>query len=210
MTQHHDIQHLIDGYRRFYRKYFGSGDTLYEGLAKALPTNTLIIACSDSRVDPSIITNAEPGDIFVVRNVANLVPPYETGEHGLHGVSAALEFAVCVLKVRHIVVLGHSSCAGIKTLLSPHNIHDTDFLGRWMGMADRAKEKALQQCRPGDDMHPLCEKEGIKLSLENLLTFPWISQRVKEGTLTLYGWYFSVSDGSMQQYSALSGKFENI
>ena len=209
-----EIENLIDGYQRFYQKYFTSGDTLYQGLAKAGQSpKTLIIACSDARVDPSIITNAEPGDIFVVRNVANLVPTYEVGDHGQHGVSAALEFAVCVLQVKHIVVLGHTHCAGIQTLVSANGIQDTDFIGKWMDIAKSAKEKAIQQCQPNDSEHNIqhiCEKEAIQLSLHNLLTFPWIRKKVEEGWLTLHGWYFSLSDGSLQQFNPNNASFERI
>lgn len=166
-----EVKALIEGYKKFYKKYFASDNELYNELAKTGQSpKTLIIACSDSRVDPSIVMNAKPGDIFVIRNVANLVPPCETSESGIHGVSAALEFAVQILQVNHIVVLGHSSCAGIAALLGSADIDKTDFIGKWMSIAKPAREKTLTEKKYSCDktMHHECEKECIMLSLENL------------------------------------------
>jgi carbonic anhydrase len=205
-----EIKNLIEGYREFYRKYFTSGDTLYEELAKSQSPKTLVVACSDSRADPSIITNAGPGDIFVVRNVANLVPPYESGNQGQHGVSAALEFGVCVLEVRHIIILGHSNCAGIGALLNPGRMKNTDFIGKWMDIAKPAKEKVAKLGAATDAARHQCEKEAIQLSLQNLLTFPWIRSAVEKGTLRLHGWYFSISGGTLEEYNPNTDRFEHV
>ncbi len=208
------IQKLIEGYRRFHQKYFLSNSSLYEELDKVGQSpKTLVIACSDSRVDPSIISDADPGDIFVIRNVANLVPPYEKDDKGFHGVSAALEFAVRILQVENIVILGHSKCNGVQTLLHPERVEDSDFIGHWVEIGQSAKEKAYQHVEGHDDQTLLqhtCEKEVILLSLNNLLTFPWIQERVAAGLLTLHGWYFRLSDGCLQQYNGESGEFEGI
>jgi len=208
------VQNLIRGYRRFYEKYFASGDTLYQELSSVGQSpKTLIIACSDSRVDPATLTDAEPGDIFVLRNVANLVPPYASGSKALHGVSAGLEFATTILNVEHIIILGHSQCAGIQTLLNPKGTQETDFIGKWVEIAKPARDKAIQHGGANadpDKIQHLCEKEAIQLSLQNLMTFPWIKERVESGTLKLHGWYFSVSDGTMQQYNPQTGNFENV
>lgn len=208
-----EVSKLIDGYREFYRKYFASGDTLYQKLTNVGQSpKTLIIACSDSRVDPSIVTNATPGEIFVVRNVANLVPPCDIDSDTLHGVSAALEFAVRFLKVKHIVVLGHSGCAGIQALLDSSNIGPTDFIGKWMDAAKPAKEMALNNNpNAGKDMlQHQCEKENVLLSLNNLLTFPWVKSRVENGQLKLHGWHLHLENGTLQQYNPTSAAFENI
>lgn len=209
-----EIQKLIDGYRRFHKKYFLSDTTLYEALDKiGQSPKTLVLACSDSRVDPSIISDADPGDIFVVRNVANLVPPYEKDDKGFHGVSAALEFAVRILKVENIVILGHSKCAGVHTLLNPKTVEDSDFIGHWVDIGQPAKEKACSlvgSCDESDALQHACEKEVVLLSLKNLMTFPWIQERVAEGVLTLHGWYFRISDGILQYYNSKTCVFEEI
>ena len=206
-----DIHDLINGYQDFYKKYFSSGDTLYKELKQGQSPKTLMIACSDSRVDPSIVTDARPGDIFVIRNVANLVPAY-VSDHGYHGVSAALEFAVRVLEVDNIIVMGHSQCAGIRTLMSPHTLEQTDFIGNWIEIAKSAKEKTLLDATDPEDPNLLhiCEQEAIQLSLANLMSFPWIKERVQAKTLTLYGWYFSVTDGSLRQLNTETNTFERI
>ncbi len=209
-----EIKALLEGYRHYYRKYFASSDTLYEDLlSKGQSPKTLVIACSDSRVDPSIVTSAQPGDIFVIRNVANLVPPYQVDEDGLHGVSAALEFAVCILEVRHIVIMGHSNCAGIRALLDAANIENTDFIGKWMSLAKPAKDRVAK--RHGDGICPdegahHCEKESILFSLENLMTFPWVRLRVETGKLKLHGWYLSLDDGRLECFDPMKNRFEKV
>jgi carbonic anhydrase len=205
-----EVKALLEGYREFYRKYYTSGDTLYGDLTRqGQSPKTLIIACSDSRVDPSIITEARPGDIFVIRNVANLVPPYQAGDSGLHGVSAALEFAVRILEVRHIVVLGHTHCAGVKTLLESDDMNKTDFIGSWVKIAAKAREKVLTEPGTESPQHR-CEKECILHSLRNLTGFPWIKERIEAKTLKLHGWYFSIEDGQLQEYNPQRGLFTPI
>ncbi|MET0155621.1 MAG: carbonic anhydrase [Rickettsiales bacterium] len=199
-----EIKALAAGYKKFYERYFASGDDTYRELAETgQAPKTLIVACSDSRVDPSIITDAGPGDIFVIRNVANVVPPYEK-DGGLHGVSAALEFAVKILGVKHIVVLGHSRCAGVDALLDGNAEERTDFIGAWVAAALPAKEKALAEIR-GDDhdrraLRRRCAQENVLLSLARLRTFPWIDERVASGALRLHGWYFSLRTGALSEY----------
>lgn len=209
-----EIETLIEGYRRFHEKYFDKNEGLFQllGLPEGQSPKTLVIACSDSRVDPSIITNAEPGDIFVIRNVANLVPPYQTGDSGLHGVSAALEFAVRVIQVKNIVVLGHSNCAGIRALMS-NGLDKSDFIGKWVGIAQPAKDKAIKSCEAGGEgasIQHACEKEAIQLSLNNLRTFPWIRQKLDVGELSLHGWYFTLADGKLQCFNETENGFVGI
>jgi len=200
-----EVKQLIEGYKKFYKDYFASGGELYSGLCEGQHPKTLIIACSDSRVDPSILTNAKPGDIFVVRNVANLVPPYQKKESGILGVSAAMEFAVRFLEVKHIVILGHSGCGGIRALIE--GIEDSDFIGKWVSVAQPAKEKAAK--RDGD-MQQNCEEESVINSLANLTTFPWIKEKIESGNLKIHGWRFSLEDGSLNQYNPKTEKFEAI
>ncbi len=200
---------LQQGYTRFYERYFASGDGLYKNLATGQSPKTLVIACSDSRLDPAIITQAEPGDLFVVRNVANLVPPYDAESHGLHGVSAALEFAVTVLKVEHIIVLGHSQCGGIAALLAPETVVNTDFLSDWVSIAEPAKHVVLKQHSDpkSHSCQHACEQQSIINSLNNLMSFPWIKDGIEAGIVSVHGWYFSIQDGSMQTYDATQKAF---
>ena len=201
-----EVKALLEGFTRFHAKHFCGEERLYEHLAVKQEPRTLIISCSDARVDPSILTDARPGDIFVVRNVANLVPPYQPVADSYHGTSAALEFAVKNLQVRHIVVLGHSGCAGIRALLDRGDTceeceeeKEFSFISSWVDIAKEAKARALHTCgHSGEDPHTACEKEGIITSLENLKTFPWIRERIDNGTIKLHGWYFSLDDGTLQ------------
>ncbi len=207
-----EIQSLLEGYKAFYKEYFASGHALYEELAqKGQSPKTAIIACSDSRVDPSIVTQANPGDIFVIRNVANLVPSFQPGQEGMHGVSAALEFAVCFLEVQHVVVLGHSHCSGIDALLHSKRVSEnqTSFISSWVHIAAEAKEKALQK-EGEEDVSVLCGQEAVLVSLANLLTFPWIRERVEQQNLQIHGWYFFIEDGLLQQYNPISEQFEAV
>lgn len=205
-----EINELLTGYRRFYSRHFLRQDTYFAQLVtQGQAPKTLIIACSDSRVDPAIVLDADPGDIFVVRNVANLVPPYAPdGSH--HGTSSALEFGVCNLKVRNIIVLGHSACAGIGSLLADsHGQSGGSFIPRWMDIAREARDYTIQCC--GDASHPdarqLCEQQAMLISLRNLLTFSWIRERVESGELVLHGWYFNLSTGELSQWNEAAGSF---
>lgn len=198
-----DIAKLIAGFRHFQGNYFHGDNELFSQLKNGQQPKTLVISCSDSRVDPSLLTGAEPGDLFVIRNVANLVPPYEPDAR-YHGVSAALEYAVCQLQVEHIIVLGHSQCGGIAGLMSSECVCDLgEFIGRWVSLAEPAKATVKKEL--GDKSEQLqtraCEQAAIMLSLDNLLTFPWLLQRVKDQALFLHGWYFDIQRGELLRYS---------
>lgn len=198
----HEIRQLIDGFGKFRRQYFEGSERPFEQLKSAQSPSILIIACSDSRVDPAILLDAVPGQLFVVRNVANLVPPHSS-DGGTHGVSAALEFGVTVLNVRHIIVLGHSQCGGIRALLS-----DTsgEFISQWVNIAKSIKPtNTIGADDPRD-----CEQQGILLSLRNLKTFPWITERVNDGRLRLHGWYFDIAPGRLEGFDERLGRFENL
>jgi carbonic anhydrase len=183
---------LIEGYRRFRADTWPERRRLFERLAdKGQHPRALVIACSDSRVDPSMIFDAAPGELFTIRNVANLVPPYQPdGAH--HGTSAAIEFAVRALNVRDIIVMGHGMCGGVHALLNGTPPDLTDFVGPWVALAAPAR-RALE-CHPADPQLA-CEQETVRLSLANLMTFPWLAERVHEGKLTLHGTHFDVRYG---------------
>jgi carbonic anhydrase len=187
------LEKLIEGYRRFRAEQWPERRAVFERLADGgQAPKTMVIACSDSRVDPTMIFGAEPGEMFVLRNVANLVPPYEP-DSAFHATSAALEFAVRVLEVETLIVMGHAMCGGIKVLLDGAPDPAGDFLVPWMRIAEPAKHRALERA-PADVM-TACEQEAIKLSLEHLLTFPWIADRVSAGRLRLTGMSFDIRSG---------------
>jgi carbonic anhydrase len=184
---------LIEGYHRFRSQQWPERRAMFERLAHTGQSpRTMIIACSDSRVDPTMIFSAEPGELFILRNVANLVPPYKP-DRAFHATSAALEFAVRVLEVTDLIVMGHAMCGGIQVLLRGAPDPAGDFLVPWMRIAERAKRRALE--RAGDDPQSACEEESVKLSLENLLTFPWIAERVAARQLMLTGTIFDIRSG---------------
>ncbi len=207
-----DIERFITGFRTFQNDYFGPESPQFEPLKQGQNPKTMIIGCSDSRVDPAILTNCLPGEIFTVRNVANLVPPYEENG-GFHGVSAALEFAVCHLGVEHIIVLGHSQCGGINALMNDScGCKGDSFISSWMSIAIPAREKVLAEL-PDKDFklqQRAVEQAAILLSIENLLTFPWIDQRVADGIISLHGWYFDLNTGELFEYKPLKGLFQKL
>lgn len=209
-----DILRLMAGFRKFRVKYFESEDPLYSRLASpgtGQTPKTLIIGCSDSRVDPALITSASPGEIFVVRNVANLVPPYEKGG-GFHGVSAAIEFAVVNLKVENIIILGHRQCGGIRALMLDEVPEPNGFVAQWVRIAKAAKERVLAKHK-GEDAETLCrhgELESIQESLKNLKTFPFVEEAIQHRGLTVMGIYFDLESGQLMECDDSTGSFKNI
>lgn len=200
------IEDLLHGYQSFRKEYFEDHPELYGRLfEQGQSPKVLVIACSDSRVDPAIITNCKPGDLFVVRNVANLVPPYED-DSTHHGTTAAIQYAVCVLGVDHIVVLGHSQCGGIQTLLRG-GVADGP-IKRWLEIAEPVKEQ-LSCCSNFEEKVHECSRKSILHSLENLKTFPWLQERVQQQEITLHGWYFDLESGTLFCANDSTGQFES-
>lgn len=205
----HELQKFISGFLKFQENYFGE-DGLFERLKlhEGQHPTTLLIGCCDSRVDPALLTGCDPGDLFVVRNVANLVPTCTPDAPP--GVSSAIEFAVCGLEVERVIVLGHARCGGIRALLQGQVVApDTDFVGRWMRFAAPAKAKVQRELahRPEADQQRACELASILLSLDHLLSYPWIRTRVEAGRLTLHGWYFDIEAGALLAYSPRRQEF---
>lgn len=187
---------LIDGYRRFRAETWPQQRARFEELAaRGQRPHTMVIACSDSRVDPQMIFSAGPGELFVVRNVANLVPPYMP-DAKFHGTSAAVEFAVRVLKVDRIVVMGHALCGGISALLNGAPPEVQDFVAGWIGIAQRARAVALR-CDVPEQRQEVAEHEAVRISLDNLMTFPWVAEAVAAGRLALHGAHFGVATGRL-------------
>ncbi len=210
------IEQLIAGYKDFYACYFDGSNPLYDQLTKVgQRPKVLVIACSDSRVDPAIILKAEPGDLFVVRNVANLVPPYET-DGTYHGTSAALEFAVCDLGVSDIIIFGHTQCGGIQALIENGSMEKQgvpiSFIANWMHMARKAS-KALEEGPILEDIQQkvtVCCQHAIVNSLENLQTFPWVLERLHANRLRLHGWQFDVASGMISVFDRDSHTFRPL
>jgi carbonic anhydrase len=189
------MDRIIEGYRRFRTAAWPERRATYERLAEhGQAPHTMIVACSDSRVEPAVIFGAGPGELFIVRNVANLVPAYAP-DGASHATSAALEFGVRVLEVRHLMVLGHAMCGGIAALLKGLPYAMGEFLEPWMRNAEDARERALADASV--DPQAACEREAIKLSLDNLLTFPWVRERVFEEQLALHGAIFDIRSGEL-------------
>jgi carbonic anhydrase len=207
-----EIDKFISGFRRFQHKYFGEHTALYEGLQRKQSPKALLIGCSDSRVDPALLMDCAPGDLFVIRNVANLVPPYEEGiTH--QGVTSAIEYAVSDLKVSQIIVLGHSGCGGISALMQGRKPKNrVDFVGRWMDIAASAKEyvQSVLPHRPLDAQIRACEMAAILVSLDNLMSFPFITEQVAAGALALHGWYFSIAEGALYDFDPESNRFRPL
>ena len=187
-------------YLRFRGHQWPERRATFERLAsRGQAPRTMVVACCDSRVDPTMIFSAEPGELFVLRNVANLVPPYQP-DSAFHSTSAALEFAVRVLQVRYLIVMGHAMCGGIRVLLDEAAAPAGDFLVPWMRIAEPARRRVLQRAAP--DPQAECERESVKLSLENLHTFPWIAERSAAGSLELGGAIFDIRSGVLQTLRA--------
>jgi carbonic anhydrase len=188
---------LFDGYRRFRDDVWPAERDRYESLSKGQSPHTLVVACSDSRVDPQTIFGSAPGELFVVRNVAALVPPYEP-DAGYHGTSAALEFGVRVLRVAKVVVLGHAQCGGVRAMVEGAPPEARDFVPKWMEIAESV---LWPEGAPHDTDAHLChfETEVVSLTLRNLLTYPWIRQRVEDGDLTLHGLRFDIHNGELSR-----------
>lgn len=193
-----EIIELLKGHQLFHNKYFRVNPDLYKKLStEGQSPSVLVISCSDSRVDPSIVLNTDPGDLFVIRNVANIVPPYENEEIACHGTSAAIEYAVNHLKIKDLIIFGHSQCGGIKTLIEDEENNHT-FIDNWIYIVQEAKEKALAQNLSHEECCRCCEKEAIKISIKNLLTFPFIKERIEKNLLQLHGWYFNLESGHIE------------
>lgn len=208
------MEHLLEGYRRFRDGYYAANKDLFADLStRGQRPTKMIIGCADARVDPAITFDTAPGDVFMVRNVANVVPPYAP-DGDYHGTSAAIEFAVRGLEVKNIIVLGHARCGGIATLVGMDDAAPkTDFIEPWMQVAIPARERARviaeREGRAGDHLRlcHLTEVEGVKTSLANLMTFPWIAERVVDGRLAVHGLYFDITSGALMRLDRSTGMF---
>ena len=205
-------QQLLDGYRTFTTQRLPTEQSRYRELsAHGQSPETMVIGCCDSRVSPEVIFDAGPGELFVMRNIANLVPTYQPDANA-HGVSAALEFAVNVLHVKHIVVLGHAQCGGIRAFVDKAApLSPGDFIGKWMAMFVKPGEKVEQRDHESmQDFVVRIEKAAVFRSLENLMTFPFVRSAVERGELQLHGAYFGVAEGTLSVLDPVAKEFKSV
>ena len=205
---------LIDGYRRFRKTGWKRERERWSELAEGQSPRVMILSCADSRVDPAEIFDARPGEMFVVRNIAGLAPPYETSP-GFHGVSAALEFAVTQLEVEEIVVMGHGLCGGCAAALTGQFDGTTPgeghFIADWVRMLAGARETVRARHHELDrEAFQEMEWEAVKVSLANLRTFPWIAERERQRTLALHGAHFSIAEGRLYALDEAEGEFRPV
>lgn len=206
------IFRLMVGFRRFREKYYVPEHSIYHRLASSGQTpKTLLIGCSDSRVDPAILTGAAPGELFVIRNVANLVPPCATATSGFHGTSSAIEFAVMNLKVDNVIVLGHRQCGGVRALMQPSDTTGK-FIGAWIKIADDARTKVLAEAGNADEetQWRMAEMESLKVSIRNLHTFPFVEEAIKSRGMNVIGIYFDLERGQLWELDNELGVFRQL
>ncbi len=211
--QKHDnsaIDSLIQGYKQFKLQNFEQSNTFEDLVKYGQKPKALVIACCDSRVDPAIVTGCHPGELFVIRNIANLVPPFQDNPSRYDSTSAALKYGVTDLEVSDIILFGHSYCGGIRALVeTPEENLSSDCISTWVSIAKPAKQRVLEkhpQSSLKEQAH-YCEKESLLNSLRNLETFPWIQKRLLNNQLSLHTWYFNLDTGVIETYQSATGNF---
>lgn len=204
---------FVKGFHLFQQKYFKNSNLYHDLTSNGQHPEALVIACCDSRNDPALLMQSQPGDLFVVRNVAAIVPPYQPDDN-YHGTSAAIEFAVKGLKVKEIIVLGHSMCGGVHALANQDkdSAAEFEFLTHWISIGDMARQKIDALYPSATPEHRQCEieKEVIVTSLNNLMTFPWVREAVEAGRINLNGWYFDMQKGALLDYDMATGVFHEL
>lgn len=193
---------LLNGYQLFRDKYVHGDQSIMQSLSYyGQQPCTMVVSCCDSRVDPALILQCDPGDLFVVRNVANIIPPYEKDE-AHHGTSAALEFGVCFLKVKNLILLGHSQCGGIQAVLNKKNTTPNDFISSWVSLVDKPYHQHLHE----DEYARL----ALNQSYQHCLTFPWLKERVETGLLNVHRWYFNIEQGEIYTFMSEEGEYKPL
>jgi len=193
---------ILQGYQNFRKKYALGDQSIMNYLSHyGQKPEVMVVACCDSRVDPALILQCDPGDLFVVRNVANIIPPYECDESH-HGTSAALEFGICYLKVKHLIIMGHSQCGGILAFFNQDELHQDDFISRWTDLIHVKNHENLSV--------DACAKSALQSSYKNCLTFPWIKQRIENQQLQIHLWFFDISMAQIQTYDFSEQSFKEL
>lgn len=204
---------LIGGYKTF-KKLAAEHKDFFDSLTFGQTADVFMISCCDARVMPSMILQSKPGEVFITRNIAGLVPPYDEHHTSYHATSAAIEYAVLNLKVKHIIILGHTKCGGIEALVQSAGTtgHGTDFIGKWMEIALPALKKMEWDCSSHDFAHKCayCEMETLKISLANLKTFPIVQKALKDNTLNIHAMLFDIKNCTLSEYNLATDKFEEI
>ena len=210
------LERLLKGFADFRLGYYHDHLDLFEKLAtEGQSPKILIVGCADARVDPGILTQTKPGDIFTVRNIGAMVPPaLDPPDSQQHGTSAAIEFAVRGLKVEHIVILGHALCGGIAALVDGDKsaFADYDYLSTWTAIAQDVRDLAVEKlkARPKEEVLRVVEQAAVVNSVQNLMSFPWVAERVKAGTLVLHAWWFNLTKGQLYAFNPTALAFEPV
>lgn len=208
------ITKLLQGYITYREDFYPTHAELLKNLAEhGQHPKVAVIACCDSRVNPAMLTGSKPGDLFVIRNIASLVPPYvPSDKSNWHGTIAAVEYAVFGLEVEHIVVMGHAQCGGIHALLAESGVaKECEYVQSWMKIAAEAKQAAFCSCCDSpEEQAKIAEQAAVKISLKNLMTFPWVQERVEQGTLELHGWYYNLAFATLTTYDERSDEFQAV
>jgi len=203
------IQKLVEGVHHFQSRVFQAHEELFERLAKGQNPETLFITCSDSRIDPNLITHTEPGDLFVVRNAGNIVPAYGTT---VGGELATIEFALTGLEVRHIVVCGHTHCGAVKGLLQPELLEGMPLMAEWLKHAESARRivLAMYPKLSGEALRQVATEENVLTQLENLQTHPAVAVALAQGKLNLHGWVYDIEEGEIYAYEPSVCQFQPL
>lgn len=209
-----EINALIEGFKQFKQQYIEDPNGKYGRLSQyGAHSKILMIACCDSRVDPAIITHSDAGDLMVIRNIANLVPAYNVDSQ-LQETQAAIQFAVCYLNIEQIIVMGHSRCGGIRSLLT-RLVDDSEpeqALDKWTSVAEPAARQVLNDMPKAslDDQACACSRKAIAASLENLKSYPWIADKIIRQHMNLHGWYFNLANGDLEEYNSEQETFHSL
>jgi carbonic anhydrase len=204
------VEKLVEGFKKFQSDVFAAKRALFTRLSEGQAPRALFITCSDSRVDPTLLTQAEPGELFILRNAGNIVPSYGGGVIG--GNTATIEYAVAVLGVKHVIVCGHTDCGVIKALLHPESVKDLPAVRSWMEQAETTRRIVEENYadRMGDELLIKAIQENVRVQLDHLKTHPTVAVRLRRGGLTLHGWVYSISTGDIWAYDEGKGLFESL
>lgn len=204
MFMEKSFKNILKGYKVFRTKYALGDESVMHYLSKhGQKPSVMVVACCDARVDPALILQCDPGDLFVVRNVANIVPPYEKDDFH-HGTSAALEFGLCSLNIKHLILLGHSQCGGIQALLNSDNLSQNDFITNWVSLIKKQKNHHSHE-----NVNEYA-KSALKESEKNCMTFPWIQEKVINHALFIHLWFFDIKTGEIFTYNSILGYYQPL
>lgn len=206
------MERLYKGIRKFQESFFKKEEDFFKRLSNEQEPDCLFITCADSRVDPTLVTQSRPGELFIVRNVGNIIPPSDS-LRDKNSVAAAIEFAVLVLKVSDIIVCGHSNCGAIKALfMEERELDAMPHLRDWLKLAEPVKEPIIAALAgsPREVIQTITERENVLAQIENIQTYPFVADALKEGRLFLHGWHYDIGTGNMSAYAPATNKFELI